>query len=45
MDDHQRIHHHGRCDLISIQSDEGGVLEYRDDEINRGYSVLKRDMD
>ncbi len=35
MDDHQRVYRHGRCYLISIQSDEGGVLEYIDDEINR----------
>ncbi len=30
-----RVYRHGRCYLISIQSDEGGVLEYSDDEINR----------
>jgi hypothetical protein len=29
------VYSHGRCYLISIQSDEGGVLKYSDDEINR----------
>ncbi len=31
--------------MISIQSDEGGVLDYIDDEINRGYSGLKHYVD